>query len=161
MSLPVARELAVLSIVIAHPVHGYQIASAFEKGPLQLLGLKRSAVYTILSRFVKRGWIDEKEEPGGAYPDRQVCHPTQAGRVALNEMVANAGGLPQTPLMSLMMLLDAGVDVHEALKSQHAFRQSLLRKLNTSDDDHRHTMSVQLAVNVLAAEIEVIEKALN
>ncbi|WP_029039879.1 PadR family transcriptional regulator [Cucumibacter marinus] len=160
MSLTVARELAVLSIVIAHPVHGYEIASAFEKGPMQLLGLKRPAVYSILARFVKRGWVEERQEPGGSYPDRQICYPTDLGRAAIGELVIRAGGLPQTPLLSLIMLRDAGVDVSESLRAQLQSRRTTLKSLAEPDSEHAHSFSALLASRVVEAEIEVIANAL-
>lgn len=160
MSLTKARELAVLSIVIAHPVHGYQIASAFEKGPLQLLGLQRAAVYAILSRFVTRGWVIEKDEPGGAYPDRRICHSTEAGRNAVKGLIEVGGGLAQTPLMALMLLHDSGIDVSDAAKAQLAHRRSLAEELARTDSDHAKTLSHQLAHASVAAEIGVLERLL-
>lgn len=160
MSLTKARELAVLSIVIAHPVHGYQIASAFEKGALRLLGLQRPAVYAILSRFVTRGWIIEIDETGGAYPDRRICHSTEAGRDAVRELIAAGGGLAQTPLMALMLLHDSGIDVSEAAQAQLAKRRLLVEELAGVDADHAKTMSHHLAHEAVSAEIRVLEHLL-
>jgi DNA-binding PadR family transcriptional regulator len=160
MSLTKARELAVLSIVVAHPVHGYQIASAFEEGPLVLLGLKRAAVYAILSRFEKRGWIVEKEEQGGAYPDRRVCYVTEAGRAAIDDLVEAGGGLAQTPLMSLMLLHDSGVDVTAPARTQLAQRKAMMAELSDDDGAHADTMSHGLAIATLGAEEKVLERLL-
>lgn len=160
MSLTKARELAVLSIVIAHPVHGYQIASAFENGPLRLLGLQRAAVYAILARFVRHGWIIEKDEPGGAYPDRRICHSTEAGRDAVKGLIEAGGGLAQTPLMSLMLLHDSGIDVNDAAQAQLAHRVSLAEELTRTDSDHAKTLSHQLALESVSAEIKVLERLL-
>lgn len=161
MSLTHARELAVLSIVIAHPVHGYEIASAFERGPLRLLGLKRSAVYSILARFVARGWIEERDEPGGSYPDRKVNHATQAGRAAADTLLETPGGLSQTPLMALTMLHDVGMDVRAALEAQLAQRVAFRDELARADDTHRHGLSHRLAEATLDAEIDIITEGLN
>ena len=160
MSLTQARELAVLSVVIAHPVHGYEIASAFEQGALRLLGLKRSAVYAILSRFVDRGWVEERDEPGGSYPDRKVNHATEAGRVAADELLAEAGGLPQTPLMSLVMLHDIGFDVHAALETHLDQRTRYRDEMLRVDEAHQKSMSHHLASATVEAEISTITKAM-
>jgi DNA-binding PadR family transcriptional regulator len=161
MSLTKARELAVLSIVIAHPVHGYQVASAFEKiVPLRLLGLKRAAVYAILARFVKRGWITEENEPGEGYPDRRVCHATEAARRAVEGLIEASGGLAQTPLMSLMLLHDSGVDVRDTARAQLAERRRLVEEFAGVDSAHSESMSHILARASVAAEIEVLERLL-
>jgi len=156
MSMTKAREMMVLSTICAHPVHGYEIAAAFEDGALQLAGLKRPAVYSILNRFVERGWIVEREEQAGSYPDRRVCHATDKGLAALTELARNSGGLPQLPLMALMFMRDAGVDVSENAAAQLALRKSLLSGLMAEDDIHAATFTHQLAIAILHAEIEVL-----
>lgn len=161
MSLAPARELAVLSILLAHPAHGYQIAAAFEKGPFQLLGIKRSAVYAILKRFAARGWIVELEEKGSTFPDRRVSHITEAGRVAASEMISEAGGLPQSPLMVLMLLHDSGQDVAPQLTTQLELRRGLLDNLTDAGDEHSNSATRRLAQAVVRSEIETIEQILN
>lgn len=160
MSLTKARELAVLSVLNAHPVHGYQIASAFGKGPLQFLGLKRAAVYGILSRFSERGWIVEEEEAGGSYPDRRVNSLTDLGRAAIDGLTAQSGGLSLSPLMALMLLHDSGVDVTKPARAQHALRLQVLADHIEADKDHANTASHQLAVATTKAEINVLENLL-
>ena len=160
MSMIKAREMMVLSTICAHPVHGYEIAAAFENGALQLAGLKRPAVYSILKRFVERGWIVEREEQAGSYPDRRVCHATDKGHAALTELARNAGGLPQLPLMALMLMRDAGVDVSENIVAQFALRKKLLSELTEVDDIHAHTFTHQMATAVLLSEVKVLERVL-
>lgn len=160
MSLTKARELAVLSLLNAHPVHGYQVAAALEKGPLQLLGIKRAAVYGILARFAERGWIVEKEETGGSYPDRRVNFITDLGRTALKELASQGGGLPTSPLMALMLLHDSGADVSQIARSQLSLRRQVLVELMEADRDHADTASHQLAGAIMKAEVEVLEQLL-
>lgn len=159
MSLTAARELAVLSVVIAHPVHGYDIASAFAKGPMQHLGLNRSAIYAILDRFVKRGWIEEREEPGTSYPDRKICYPLDAAQTATADLLRKAGGSPLLPIMALTMLHDSGQDVREAASRELALRHTQLRGLD-ADSAHGDTVSSRLARSVLKAEIEALDAIL-
>lgn len=156
MSLAKSKELAVLSVLVAHPAHGYQIAAAFEKGAFQLLGMKRAAVYAILKRFVERGWITEEEEDGGPFPDRRVSHITDAGRAAVEGLIAEAGGLPQSPLMVLMLLHDSGVDVAEILAGQLLNRRRLIADLMKGPQEHRGSASNRLALATIEAEIAVI-----
>ncbi len=160
MSMTKAREMMVLSTICAHPVHGYEIAAAFESGALQLAGLKRPAVYSILNRFVERGWIVEREEQAGSYPDRRVCHPTEKGLAALSELSRTSGGLPQLPLMALMFIHDAGLDVSDNAAAQFALRKKLLSELKEAGDVHADTFTHQMAIAVLLAEIEVLGRLL-
>lgn len=160
MSLTAARELAVLSVLIAHPAHGYQVAAAFEEGPLQLLGLKRAAVYAILSRFSDRGWINEEDEAGGPYPDRRVSYVTELGRDAIDELADRSGGLSQTPIMALMLLHDSGVDVIKPALVQHALRRKVLAKLLDADSTHANSASHRLALAMTEAEIAHLEHLL-
>lgn len=160
MSLMKARELAVLSVLNAHPVHGYQVAAAFEKGPLQLLGLKRAAVYGILARFVERGWTVEKAEKGSSYPDRRVNYITDLGRAGLRDLASQGGGLSSSPLMALMLLHDSGVDVTQIARSQLSIRRQFLEELLEADSDHMDTASHQLAIAITKAEGEVLEQLL-
>lgn len=158
MSLTPAREMAVLSVVLAHPAHGYDIAAGFETGPLALLGLKKSAVYSILARFVKRGWVEERVEDAGVYPDRLMCYPLEAGRAALPDLIEKAAALPQTPLMALMMLADTGFDVRGAARLALKARQKARAALEA--DPHAGGASGRLAKGVLDAEIAALEALL-
>lgn len=160
MSMTKAREMMVLSMISAHPVHGYDIASAFEDGPMQLAGLKRPAVYSILNRFVKREWIVEREESGGAYPDRRVCHVTDEGLAALTELAKDFGGLPQLPLMALMLMRDTGTNVSHSASAQLALREKLLSNLMAEDAVHTATFTHQLSIGILQAEIKVLKDLL-
>lgn len=159
MSMTHARELAVLSILAAHPAHGYEMAAALETGPVQLLGLKKSALYAILARFVKRGWIEERPEPGGSYPDRLVCHITDAGRAALPELTHGAGGLSNMPLLVLTMLHDMGQDVRDALRSEVALRKTLLDEFD-ADTAHADSATARLTHAVLQAELRELRRML-
>ena len=160
MSLTASRELAVLTLLSAHPAHGYQIASAFENGPFKLLGLGRSAVYAILSRFLKRGWIIEVEEPSESYPDRRICHITDQGRNEIVSLTQSAGGFGLAPLFSLAMLTDSGHDVSRSLQKEADIRKAFLKQLDKADATHAQTFSHQLAVGIIRTELELLEKVL-
>lgn len=160
MSLTASRELAVLTLLSAHPAHGYQIASAFENGPFKLLGLGRSAVYAILSRFVKRGWIVEVEEQSASYPDRRICHITDQGRKEIVSLTQTSGGFGLAPLLTLFMLKDSGHDVSQSLQKELDIRKAFLKQLDKADATHAQTFSHQLAIGIIQTELELLEKAI-
>lgn len=160
MSLTKARELAVLSLLNTHSLHGYQVAAAFEKWPLHSLGLKRAAVYSILARFSERGWITVEEQAGGQFPDRRVSHITDQGRAAIHPLAAEAGGLSLSPLMALMLLHDSGVDVTEMVEAQCAMRRRIVAEHHKTDKDHVNSASRQLAYATTIAEIDFLSRFL-
>ena len=161
MSLARARELAVLSLLAAHPAHGYQIAKAVARGPLAPLGLSRAAVYAILDRFRARGWVAEHPVPGGAYPDRTVLSLTDTAREALAAQIAGLGTDSMTatvPLIALTMCLDSGAELPPgALDRLIADRRRTLDRL-PADAAHAASASGRLARRVIEAELSVLQE---
>ncbi|MCB1330490.1 MAG: helix-turn-helix transcriptional regulator [Maritimibacter sp.] len=163
MSLARAREFAVLSLLAAHPAHGYEIAKAVSAGPLAALGLSRAAVYAILDRFRTRGWVAEQAEPGGAYPDRTVLSLTDTGRRGFEDQIATLGTLemPATiPLVALTMYVDSGGTLPPGvLDRQIAERRAALGAAlgaGGKDDAHAHSVTARLWRRVLEAELSVL-----
>lgn len=161
MSLARARELAVLSLLSAHPAHGYEIAKAVSSGPLAALGLSRASVYAILDRFRARGWVTDHTEPGGPYPDRTVLSLTDAGHAAHADRIARLGRepLPPTvPLMAVMMSLDGGAALPEgALDRLIEARRAQLAGW-PDDAAHAASASQRLARRLVEAEIAMLEE---
>lgn len=159
MTLAKARELAVLSLIRAHPAHGYDISRALAEGSLTMLGLSRPAVYAILDRFSKRGWISGETQSSGRRPDKTVMHLTDAGAKALKTMQGDASSLaalPVVPLMALLLAHDAGQTLpRAALLSLLDDRQARLASLE-ADSTHVNSATATLARRVLLAEIETL-----
>jgi DNA-binding PadR family transcriptional regulator len=163
MSTARARELAVMSLLAAHPAHGYEIAKAVSSGPLVALGLTRAAVYAILDRFRARGWVEERPEPGESYPDRTVLSLTDAARGELATRLARLGEdpLPATlPLMVVMMARDMGADLPaDAVTRLIAAREAALAELG-ADAAHGDSASARLARRLLKAELDSLRDLL-
>lgn len=161
MSLARARELAVLSLLAAHPAHGYEIAKAVSTGPLAMLGLSRAAVYAILDRFRTRGWVAEHPEPAGAYPERSVLSLTDTARAALDTQIAGLGKdpLPATlPLIAATMCLDAGTTLSPgALESLIRHRQQALDGW-PADGAHQTSATGRLARRIVETELAVLRE---
>ena len=148
--------MAVLAALSAHGAHGYSIAAAFEGSFGPFLGINRAAVYAILGRFDRRGWISGSVKKGGSHPDREVFRITKAGRKALVELriqLEDDPGLPQSPLLALLMASEVNGDSvdHDALIEE---RKSALAALEKSADaDHADSASLQLCKRLLQAEL--------
>jgi DNA-binding PadR family transcriptional regulator len=81
------KELLVLGVLRAHPLHGYALLQAVEQGLGPAAGLMRSATYAILKRLQERRWITSRREKAGAYPEREVYRVTRAGERAFAELL--------------------------------------------------------------------------
>lgn len=161
MSTARARELAVLSLLAAHPAHGYEIAKAVSTGPLAALGLSRPAVYAILERFRARGWVDEHPEPGESFPDRNVLSLTPAGRAAHRARLADLGSdalAATVPLVAVTMSLDAGAALTPAqIDRLIAARRRAIAGFPT-DAAHAASATQRLARRVLETELTLLEE---
>lgn len=162
MTLAKARELAVLSLLRAHPAHGYDMSRALASGPMAMLGLSRPAVYAILDRFLDRGWVAGETRPSGNRPDKTVMSLTDAGRDALDTLLAETSTLPQpvVPLMALFLAIDAGHPPEaDRLAALLEDRRATLASLE-ADTDHAEAATMRLAKRLLSAEIASLEELL-
>ena len=162
MTLAKARELAVLSVLSAHPAHGYDISRAVASGPLSLLGLSRPAVYAILDRFTARGWVTGNKQPSGSRPEKTVMQLTDKGVAALDAFLTDADKMsaPVVPMMAVFLAMDAGQPVPPAqLAELLAERRAALASLET-DSEHAATATTRLARRLLSAEIVSLEEML-
>lgn len=160
MTLARARELAILSLLKAHPAHGYDIFRAVAGGPLSLLGLSRPAVYAILDRFEKRGWIIGEKTGSGSYPDKTVMSLTKDGhaaQVAALDAVSDPPGPPVAPLIAVLLAQDAGASLPAALITRMIEdRRAGLAELR-EDAAHAETATARLAIGLIEAELLVLE----
>ena len=164
MSVARARELAVLTLLAAHPAHGYEIAKAVSTGPLAHLGLTRPAVYAIVDRFRARGWVVDRTEAAGAYPDRAVLSLTDTGRAALDTQTRALGDNPMPPtlpVIALTMCLDSGAALSPG--TLEAFVQHRQQALEgwPADPAHAGSATQRLARRVVEAELAVLKELLD
>jgi DNA-binding PadR family transcriptional regulator len=89
-----ALELAVLGVLSANPLHGYEL----RKRLISVLGLfstiSYGALYPTLKRLVSRGFLVEQDEnPSAKYPKRTriVYALTDLGRAHFETLVADSG----------------------------------------------------------------------
>lgn len=160
MNLARAREFAILSLLCAHPAHGYDIARAMAAEPLSLLGLSRPAVYAILDRFEKRGWVSGEQVQSGSYPDKTVMSLTDAGNEALRRMIRDIRDLPDLPVapfMALCLAHDAGTPFPpEFIARMIDDRRQRLAAI-ADDSVHATSASSILAVGMIKAELATLE----
>lgn len=161
MSLARAREFAVLSLLAVHPAHGYEIAKAVSSGPLAALGLSRPAVYAIIDRFRARGWVEERAEAGGAYPDRTVLSLTDPARQALEQALDAFGREPLAstiPLVALTMHVDSGGRLPPGVLDEQIGARRAALAAWSGDAAHAPSATLRLWQRVVDAELSVLQE---
>jgi DNA-binding PadR family transcriptional regulator len=85
---PSAREVFVLGRVSLRPTHGHEIMRTLRESHADLwVELSEKHVYYVLRRLDEDGLVTAIEERDGNLPARRVYSITEAGRVALAEML--------------------------------------------------------------------------
>lgn len=75
-------ELTILSLVIEHPQHGYDLEQVIERRNIrQWTDIGFSSIYYLLAKLEKRGLIHAPEQPAGT-KSRRIFHATPEGRAA-------------------------------------------------------------------------------
>ena len=79
-------ELAVLSLLVEKPRHGYEIQQVIEdRGMRDWTEIGFSSIYYVLAKLEKRGLVSSTQDAGGKGPSRKVYAPTGAGFAACGE----------------------------------------------------------------------------
>lgn len=163
MSLTQQREFLVLSVVRAHPEHGYALAESLEQGLGQALALKRSTVYAILKRFVERGWVVHHTMKTTNYPERQVYELTNAGDKAYFTLLRQNLHTTSAPILPLVIVLahldDLQADEQQQLLSH--YKNELLQQIDALNAIPDHAGVAAIAMNLMrshvAADLSAIE----
>ncbi|MVU75663.1 PadR family transcriptional regulator [Nocardia sp. ET3-3] len=79
--------LAVLSAVMAHPMHRYEIAARLRTwGKDNDMSIKWGSLYTVVDNLTKHGFLEiSGSERDGARPERTIYRITDAGRAELTD----------------------------------------------------------------------------
>jgi DNA-binding PadR family transcriptional regulator len=98
-------ELAILSLIIEQPRHGYEIELVIdERGMRDWTDVGFSSIYFHLNKLEKAGLILSHIEPAaGRGPARKVYRPTQTGIEVLARSVGEALAIPGRPDSSLQL----------------------------------------------------------
>lgn len=86
------RDLLVLSVLAAGPLHGYGIVRAVEENSASRLPLDPANLYRVLRRMRRDGWINQTEEAEGE-SRRRTYALTRAGLAVLRAEVERLDNL--------------------------------------------------------------------
>jgi DNA-binding PadR family transcriptional regulator len=101
-------ELAILSLIVERPRHGYEIEQVIEeRGMREWTEVGFSSIYYILKKLEGQGWVrSHVEVDGGRGPARRVYQVTQEGLDAWREATLQTLASPAGGSMSFLMGLN-------------------------------------------------------
>jgi DNA-binding PadR family transcriptional regulator len=82
-----ATEAAILGLLGAGPLSGYDLAKRIETGVGMFWSPARSGIYAVLPRLVERGFATRRVVAQKRRPDKHVYRITKAGREALRRWI--------------------------------------------------------------------------
>jgi len=91
-------ELAILSLIVEQPRHGYEIEQVIEqRGMREWTEVGFSSIYYLLKKLESAGLVHgrQQQQAAGRGPARKVYTATDAGRVAWREATLHALSIPQ------------------------------------------------------------------
>ena len=89
-------ELAILSLIVEAPRHGYELDQVIEeRGMRNWTEVGFSSIYYLLKKMEEKGFIGSKlEQVGGKGPARKVFHPSEQGMEACRAATRDALEIP-------------------------------------------------------------------
>lgn len=97
-------ELAILSLIVETPRHGYEIEQVIEaRGLREWTEIGFSSIYYVLKKLEKERLVEGRSEAAGQGPARKVYHVTPAGREAWRAATLHVLSTPQRQLSPLQL----------------------------------------------------------
>jgi DNA-binding PadR family transcriptional regulator len=122
-------ELALLSLLVEQPMHGYQIEQTIEeRGMREWTQIGFSSIYYILEKMKGKGWLSSTLSQGkGKGPARQIFQLTETGRKIWRKAVLDALANPHRTFSNFSLGLSnlAALDKTEILTALEAYRRQL------------------------------------
>lgn len=131
-------ELAVLSLVVEAPRHGYEIERVIlERGMREWTDVGFSSIYYLLSKMEKRGWVEAHDEPADKGPSRKVYAASVEGREAFRAASLEALTTPHLASPFMLGLANLwGVEPSDALGALREHRDALVERLAGVEAKH-------------------------
>ena len=125
-------EMAILSLVVEQPRHGYEIERVIEaRGMREWTEVGFSSIYYLLKKLEREGLVESRLEEAERGPARKVYHITQAGQEAQRASVLETLSEPwrsYPPLMLGLANLPA-ISPVEAVTALQTYRDELVSRL--------------------------------
>jgi DNA-binding PadR family transcriptional regulator len=124
-------ELAILSLVLEQPRHGYEIEQVIEeRGMREWTEVGFSSIYYVLRKLQACGCVASELSTAGPGPARRVYHITAPGKRAWAEATQEALSVPKRPYSPLQLGLAnlLGVPRAQAVAALGEYRQHLAER---------------------------------
>lgn len=124
-------ELAILSLVVEQPRHGYEIEQVIaERGMRDWTEVGFSSIYYLLKKLEREGLIAGQLQEGGRGPARKVYQATPAGSQAYRAAVLDALAVPRRQYSTLLLGLSGllNVPLAEAVAALRQYRAALVAR---------------------------------
>jgi DNA-binding PadR family transcriptional regulator len=165
-------ELAVLSLVVQEPRHGYQIEQVIEeRGMRRWTDVGFSSIYFLLKKLERQKLIQGEWEQTEHGKERwvKVYRPTDAGRETFHAAIVEVLSVPQPSPRPLMLGLAnlPTLSIEETLAalsqySQHLKEKREMLRAALDNKQHPHPYFVdamfELGLTMMQAELEWVEK---
>ena len=125
-------ELAILSLIVEQPRHGYEIEQVIEeRGMREWTEVGFSSIYYLLKKLERDGMIAGRLEEAGRGPARKVYHATPTGRQAMHAASLDALAVPRRcyPPLQLGLASLPSLSQGEALAALRSYRDALAARL--------------------------------
>jgi DNA-binding PadR family transcriptional regulator len=126
------KELAVLSLIVETPRHGYEIEQIIEeRGMREWTEIGFSSIYYILRKLEQTGWVGSRIEPdAGQGPARKVYHTTPEGLRAWHDATLEVLSRPAPRSMPFLLGLNnlPGIAPEETLAAVRQYCAQLAER---------------------------------
>lgn len=125
-------ELAILSLIVEQPRHGYQIEQVIEeRGMREWTEIGFSSIYYLLKKLEREGLIEGRLEEAGRGPARKVYRLAPDGVEALHASVLDVLSVPRRQYSPLQLGLAnlPGIPPAEALAALRQYRDALIDRM--------------------------------
>ena len=125
-------ELAILSLIVEKPRHGYEIEQVIEeRGMREWTEVGFSSIYYILKKLESAGLLHGRlEQQAGRGPARKVYAVTDPGRAAWHKAAVEALSTQQRPNMPFQLGLAnlPGLEIDECVTAVRQYRDKLVQQ---------------------------------
>lgn len=132
-NLPNNSELALLTLLVEGPRHGYQLEQDIEaRGLRAWTEIGFSSIYYLLNKMQKKGWVTSETHPEAGRPARRVYRVADGGLAAATEAVRQRLANPRPLSGDFMLGLANQILLPEAerLAAMRGYRQRLVERLS-------------------------------
>jgi PadR family transcriptional regulator, regulatory protein AphA len=114
-----ATEAAILGLLGAGELSGYDLAKSVEKGVGMFWAPARSGIYAVLPRLVDKGYATRRVVAQKRRPDKQLYRITKEGRAALRRWIESGPPEPDPAHNPFLLRVYFGAETEPGVVAEH------------------------------------------